>query len=150
MRYSEMNPDYFIICCFSQLFTIFIEKSWYIFLFFIVLRLFPFTLYGCSNSFPFLHWQNQHPKVRANAVTSTSLPFLVIACNRVTVKRTLDLLLLHRSRLPSAIQSRVPIIVSLGCGHQATASVVRSYGAAISVITFTDSVKNNYSRESLS
>ena len=47
---------------------------------------------------------------------------VVIACNRPTVKRCLDLLLKYR---PSAKQ--FPIIVSQDCGHQETADVIASY-----------------------
>ncbi|XP_026173571.1 alpha-1,3-mannosyl-glycoprotein 2-beta-N-acetylglucosaminyltransferase a [Mastacembelus armatus] len=52
-----------------------------------------------------------------------AIPILVIACNRVTVKRCLDKLLQFR---PSAELS--PIIVSQDCGHAETAEVIRSYG----------------------
>jgi len=51
------------------------------------------------------------------------IPVLVIACNRVTVRRCLDKLLQHR---PSA--ELFPIIVSQDCGHADTAEVIRSYG----------------------
>ncbi|XP_041649746.1 alpha-1,3-mannosyl-glycoprotein 2-beta-N-acetylglucosaminyltransferase a [Cheilinus undulatus] len=51
------------------------------------------------------------------------IPILVIACNRVTVRRCLDKLLEHR---PSA--ELYPIIVSQDCGHAETAEVIRSYG----------------------
>lgn len=51
------------------------------------------------------------------------IPVLVIACNRVTVRRCLDKLLQHR---PSA--ELHPIIVSQDCGHAETAEVIRSYG----------------------
>ncbi|CAK6958921.1 alpha-1%2C3-mannosyl-glycoprotein 2-beta-N-acetylglucosaminyltransferase a [Scomber scombrus] len=51
------------------------------------------------------------------------IPILVIACNRVTVRRCLDKLLQHR---PSA--ELYPIIVSQDCGHSDTAEVIRSYG----------------------
>ncbi|KAM7421408.1 hypothetical protein PAMA_015506 [Pampus argenteus] len=51
------------------------------------------------------------------------IPILVIACNRVTVRRCLDKLLQHR---PSA--ELYPIIVSQDCGHAETAEVIRSYG----------------------
>ena len=51
------------------------------------------------------------------------IPILVIACNRVTVKRCLDKLLQFR---PSA--ELYPIIVSQDCGHAETAEVIRSYG----------------------
>lgn len=51
---------------------------------------------------------------------------LVMACNRPTVKRCLDLLLRHR---PSAEQ--FPIVVSQDCGHEDTAHVIASYGTQI-------------------
>ncbi|XP_027867925.1 alpha-1,3-mannosyl-glycoprotein 2-beta-N-acetylglucosaminyltransferase a [Xiphophorus couchianus] len=51
------------------------------------------------------------------------IPILVIACNRVTVRRCLDKLLELR---PSA--ELHPIIVSQDCGHTATADVIASYG----------------------
>ncbi|XP_032413931.1 alpha-1,3-mannosyl-glycoprotein 2-beta-N-acetylglucosaminyltransferase a [Xiphophorus hellerii] len=51
------------------------------------------------------------------------IPILVIACNRVTVRRCLDKLLELR---PSA--ELHPIIVSQDCGHSATADVIASYG----------------------
>lgn len=54
------------------------------------------------------------------------IPILVIACNRVTVRRCLDKLLQHR---PSA--ELYPIIVSQDCGHAETAEVIQSYGNKI-------------------
>uniref|UniRef100_UPI0037E9B887 alpha-1,3-mannosyl-glycoprotein 2-beta-N-acetylglucosaminyltransferase a n=1 Tax=Semicossyphus pulcher TaxID=241346 RepID=UPI0037E9B887 len=51
------------------------------------------------------------------------MPILVIACNRVTVRRCLDKLLELR---PSA--ELYPIIVSQDCGHAETAEVIQSYG----------------------
>lgn len=54
---------------------------------------------------------------------------LVMACNRPTVKRCLDLLLQYR---PSPKQ--FPVIVSQDCGHQPTADVIRSYGTQVSFI----------------
>lgn len=54
------------------------------------------------------------------------IPILVIACNRVTVKRCLDKLLELR---PSA--ELFPIIVSQDCGHAETAEVIRSYGSQV-------------------
>ena len=54
---------------------------------------------------------------------------LVIACNRPTVKRCLDLLLKYR---PSAKQ--FPIIVSQDCGHEETADVIASYGDQVTHI----------------
>lgn len=61
------------------------------------------------------------PKVIVPA--QPAIPILVIACNRVTVRRCLDKLLQHR---PSA--ELYPIIVSQDCGHAETAEVIRSYG----------------------
>ncbi|XP_069032306.1 alpha-1,3-mannosyl-glycoprotein 2-beta-N-acetylglucosaminyltransferase a [Embiotoca jacksoni] len=54
------------------------------------------------------------------------LPVLVIACNRVTVRRCVDKLLQHR---PSA--ELHPIIVSQDCGDADTAEVIRSYGSKV-------------------
>lgn len=54
------------------------------------------------------------------------IPILVIACNRVTVKRCLDKLLEYR---PSA--ELYPIIVSQDCGHAETAQVIGSYGSQV-------------------
>ncbi|CAK6958922.1 alpha-1%2C3-mannosyl-glycoprotein 2-beta-N-acetylglucosaminyltransferase a [Scomber scombrus] len=50
------------------------------------------------------------------------IPILVIACNRVTVRRCLDKLLQHR---PSA--ELYPIIVSQDCGHSDTAEVAPDF-----------------------
>lgn len=54
------------------------------------------------------------------------IPVLVMACNRVTVRRCLDKLLQHR---PS--ETLYPIIVSQDCGHQDTAAVIQSYGTKV-------------------
>ncbi len=54
------------------------------------------------------------------------IPILVIACDRVTVKRSLDKLIQYR---PSA--ELYPIIVSQDCGHADTARVIGSYGSQI-------------------
>ena len=54
---------------------------------------------------------------------------LVIACNRPTVKRCLDLLLKYR---PSP--GKFPIVVSQDCGHEETAKVIRSYGNKVMFI----------------
>lgn len=51
------------------------------------------------------------------------IPILVIACNRVTVRRCVDKLLQLR---PAA--DLHPIVVSQDCGHAETAEVIRSYG----------------------
>lgn len=66
---------------------------------------------------------SNNDKPKAVAPTQPVLPVLVIACNRVTVRRCLDKLLEHR---PSA--ELYPIIVSQDCGHAETAEVIRSYG----------------------
>lgn len=66
-------------------------------------------------------WNRDKPKVVVP--TQPVIPILVIACNRVTVRRCLDKLLQHR---PSA--ELHPIIVSQDCGHAETAEVIRSYG----------------------
>lgn len=54
---------------------------------------------------------------------------LVMACNRPTVKRCLDLLIKYR---PSV--KEFPIVVSQDCGDAATANVIRSYGNQVSFI----------------
>ncbi|XP_068189045.1 alpha-1,3-mannosyl-glycoprotein 2-beta-N-acetylglucosaminyltransferase b [Antennarius striatus] len=51
------------------------------------------------------------------------IPILVIACDRVTVKRSLDRLIQYRSS-----PELNPIIVSQDCGHVETARVIGSYG----------------------
>ncbi|XP_030638228.1 alpha-1,3-mannosyl-glycoprotein 2-beta-N-acetylglucosaminyltransferase a [Chanos chanos] len=57
------------------------------------------------------------------------IPVLVIACNRVTVKRCLDKLIEYR---PSA--ELFPIVVSQDCGHTDTANVISSYGDQVTHI----------------
>lgn len=54
------------------------------------------------------------------------IPILVIACNRVTVRRCLDKLLEYR---PS--EELHPVIVSQDCGHAETAEVIRAYGKQV-------------------
>ncbi|XP_061573367.1 alpha-1,3-mannosyl-glycoprotein 2-beta-N-acetylglucosaminyltransferase a [Cololabis saira] len=63
---------------------------------------------------------------RGDAPRRPAIPILVIACNRVTVRRCVDKLLQHR---PSA--ELHPIIVSQDCGHAETAAVIRSYGEQV-------------------
>lgn len=66
----------------------------------------------------------EKPKAHAAvAPPQPVIPILVMACNRVTVRRCLDRLLQYR---PSA--ELHPIIVSQDCGHAETAGVIRSYG----------------------
>lgn len=57
------------------------------------------------------------------------IPILVIACDRVTVKRSLDRLIQYR---PSP--ELYPIIVSQDCGHAETARVIGSYGDQVTHI----------------
>lgn len=57
------------------------------------------------------------------------IPILVIACDRVTVKRSLDRLIQYR---PSPEQH--PIVVSQDCGHTETARVIGSYGDQVTHI----------------
>ncbi|XP_026790919.3 alpha-1,3-mannosyl-glycoprotein 2-beta-N-acetylglucosaminyltransferase a [Pangasianodon hypophthalmus] len=57
------------------------------------------------------------------------IPILVMACNRVTVKRCLDKLLEYR---PSP--ELFPIIVSQDCGHTETADMIASYGSKLTHI----------------
>ncbi|KAM8841716.1 alpha-1,3-mannosyl-glycoprotein 2-beta-N-acetylglucosaminyltransferase b isoform 1-T5 [Spinachia spinachia] len=57
------------------------------------------------------------------------IPVLVIACDRVTVKRSLDRLIQYR---PSP--ALYPIIVSQDCGHAETAGVIGSYGDQVTHI----------------
>nr|XP_057909273.1 alpha-1,3-mannosyl-glycoprotein 2-beta-N-acetylglucosaminyltransferase a [Doryrhamphus excisus] len=61
------------------------------------------------------------------------IPILVIACNRVSVRRCLDKLLQTR---PS--DKQFPIIVSQDCGHAETADVIRSYGSRVTHLTQPD------------
>ncbi|KAG5843165.1 hypothetical protein ANANG_G00185600 [Anguilla anguilla] len=66
--------------------------------------------------------QAGHPGDPPQAV----IPILVIACDRVTVRRSLDKLIQYR---PSP--ELHPIIVSQDCGHADTAKVIGSYGAQV-------------------
>ncbi|KAL5019879.1 hypothetical protein ScPMuIL_002771 [Solemya velum] len=50
------------------------------------------------------------------------IPVLMIACDRITVARSLDSLLSYRK-----FPERFPIIVSQDCGHKATAEVINKY-----------------------
>lgn len=63
----------------------------------------------------------------------TVIPILVIACDRVTVKRSLDKLIQYR---PSV--ELYPIIVSQDCGHSDTAHVIGSYGSQVTHISQPD------------
>ena len=61
------------------------------------------------------------------------IPILVIACDRVTVRRSLDKLIQYR---PSP--ELYPIIVSQDCGHAETARVIGSYGSQVTHISQPD------------
>ncbi|XP_071386074.1 alpha-1,3-mannosyl-glycoprotein 2-beta-N-acetylglucosaminyltransferase a [Centroberyx affinis] len=71
-------------------------------------------------------WELPNKKGRKVVPRQPVIPILVIACNRVTVKRCLDKLLEYR---PSA--ELYPIIVSQDCGHAETAEVIGSYGSQV-------------------
>ncbi|MBN3299896.1 MGAT1 acetylglucosaminyltransferase, partial [Amia calva] len=58
--------------------------------------------------------------------SDTVIPVVVIACDRVTVRRCLDKLLQYR---PSAALH--PIIVSQDCGHEDTARAIAAYGERV-------------------
>ncbi|XP_074649408.1 alpha-1,3-mannosyl-glycoprotein 2-beta-N-acetylglucosaminyltransferase-like [Tubulanus polymorphus] len=62
-----------------------------------------------------------------------ALPVLVIACNRLTVKRNLEQLIKYR---PSA--ERFPIIVSQDCGHRPTADAIQSFADKVTHIQHPD------------
>ncbi|KAK5621040.1 hypothetical protein CRENBAI_015131 [Crenichthys baileyi] len=84
---------------------------------------------------PSLHPEQAIGKIRNTKVTTPVpspefiIPILVIACDRVTVKRNLDRLIQYR---PSA--ELYPIIVSQDCGHAETARVIGSYGEQVTHI----------------
>lgn len=63
------------------------------------------------------------------ASPDTVIGVLVFACNRVTIKRNLDLLLKYR---PS--KKQFPILVSQDCGHEPTTKVIKGYGDQINLI----------------
>ncbi|XP_029928798.1 alpha-1,3-mannosyl-glycoprotein 2-beta-N-acetylglucosaminyltransferase a [Myripristis murdjan] len=71
-------------------------------------------------------WELPDKKGQKATPSQPVIPILVIACNRVTVKRCLDKLLEYR---PSA--ELYPIIVSQDCGHAETAEVIGSYGSRV-------------------
>ncbi|XP_068603541.1 alpha-1,3-mannosyl-glycoprotein 2-beta-N-acetylglucosaminyltransferase b [Brachionichthys hirsutus] len=71
----------------------------------------------------------QHKVVASVSSPAVVIPILVIACDRVTVRRSLDKLIQYR---PSPDLN--PIIVSQDCGHAETARVIGSYGAQVTHI----------------
>lgn len=88
---------------------------------------------------PSSHLKDSLEKIVNAEVTTPALspesiiPILVIACDRVTVKRNLDKLIQYR---PSA--ELYPIIVSQDCGHAETARVIGSYGDQVRHISQPD------------
>ncbi|KAM9434146.1 alpha-1,3-mannosyl-glycoprotein 2-beta-N-acetylglucosaminyltransferase b isoform 2-T2 [Clarias gariepinus] len=76
--------------------------------------------------------ENHNVDVTASS-PQTVIPILVIACDRVTVKRSLDKLIQYR---PSV--ELYPIIVSQDCGHADTARVIDSYGSQVTHISQPD------------
>ncbi|KAG5856614.1 alpha-1,3-mannosyl-glycoprotein 2-beta-N-acetylglucosaminyltransferase a [Anguilla rostrata] len=72
-------------------------------------------------------------RVKSTVASTDVIPILVIACDRVTVKRCLDKLIQYR---PSA--ELHPIIVSQDCGHADTARVIGSYGSQVTHLSQPD------------
>lgn len=83
--------------------------------------------------------QIQEETVKDSSVVTSAanlevvIPILVIACDRVTVKRSLDRLIQYR---PSP--QLYPIIVSQDCGHAETARVIGSYGDQVTHLSQPD------------
>ncbi|XP_062321295.1 alpha-1,3-mannosyl-glycoprotein 2-beta-N-acetylglucosaminyltransferase a [Osmerus eperlanus] len=71
-------------------------------------------------------WETQEENDQKDSPHQVVIPILVIACNRVTIKRCLDKLIEYR---PSV--ELYPIIVSQDCGHAETAEVIDSYGSQV-------------------
>lgn len=64
-----------------------------------------------------------------SAAPHQQIAVLVIACDRPTVRRNLDLLVKYRdnSSDPIMMRQRFPIVVSQDCGHAATAQIIDSF-----------------------
>lgn len=75
----------------------------------------------------------ENNKLEVSVASPDVIPILVIACDRVTVKRSLDRLIQYR---PSP--ELYPIIVSQDCGHAETARVIGSYGNQVTHISQPD------------
>ncbi|XP_075867377.1 alpha-1,3-mannosyl-glycoprotein 2-beta-N-acetylglucosaminyltransferase-like [Nelusetta ayraudi] len=71
----------------------------------------------------------ENKSLPTTSVLETVIPILVIACDRVTVKRSLDKLTQYRPT-----PELYPIIVSQDCGHAETAHVISSYGDQVTHI----------------
>lgn len=71
----------------------------------------------------------ENKNLPTTSVLETVIPILVIACDRVTVKRSLDKLTQYRPT-----PELYPIIVSQDCGHAETAHVISSYGDQVTHI----------------
>lgn len=76
---------------------------------------------------------NNNVDINVDTSPQTVIPILVIACDRVTVKRSLDKLIQYR---PSV--ELYPIIVSQDCGHADTSRVIGSYGSQVTHISQPD------------
>lgn len=61
--------------------------------------------------------------------SNNAIAVIVIACNRVTVSRCLDMLIKYR---PSV--EKFPIVVSQDCNHEATTNVIKSYNNQVHLI----------------
>lgn len=68
------------------------------------------------------------PKSKGKS-NAKKMALLVLACNRIEVRRCLDKIFRY---LPN--DGSIPVIVSQDCGHQQTASVIRSYGDKLELI----------------
>lgn len=71
----------------------------------------------------------ENKNLPTTSLLETVIPILVIACDRVTVKRSLDKLTQYRPT-----PELYPIIVSQDCGHAETARVISSYGDQVTHI----------------
>lgn len=67
-----------------------------------------------------------------------AIPVLVLACNRVTVSRCLDMLIKYRPSI-----DKFPIIVSQDCDHEATTNVIKSYESQVHLIQQPDQSELN-------
>ncbi|KAG1663098.1 Alpha-1,3-mannosyl-glycoprotein 2-beta-N-acetylglucosaminyltransferase [Nymphon striatum] len=74
-------------------------------------------------------YQDENEDNKNEAVISV----LVISCNRIAIKRCLDLLIKYR---PS--KEQFPIVVSQDCNHQPTSDIIKSYGNEVTHIKHPD------------
>ena len=76
-------------------------------------------------------------KKAENSSDRVIIPVLMIACNRVTVNKSLDSLLEQRPD-----KRKFPIIVSQDCGDERTKAVIEGYGDEISLIEHPEWIPN--------